>query len=155
MDLTVDNHVWEHALGRHFEQPAHWFDNLRLEGCDTLSRDTTWHNTVLPFTRSLCGPDDYTVCYFDPRLVHTTHAHQLVLSVAIFDPLMTLYWYDFPERIAEVEELEFFDAVPAGGTTAPTPPSASASAASPAASPLPPPPFSNSGLPTDIIVTPQ
>ncbi|MCD8313852.1 MAG: glycoside hydrolase family 97 protein [Bacteroidales bacterium] len=70
------------------------------------------HNTVLPFTRSLCGPADYTVCYFDPRLVHTTHAHQLALPVVIFSPLQTLYWYDYPGRIAQVEELEFFDAVP-------------------------------------------
>ncbi len=70
------------------------------------------HNTILPFTRSLCGAADYTVCYFDPRLDHTTHAHQLALPVVIFSPLQTLYWYDFPARIKNVEELEFFDDVP-------------------------------------------
>ncbi len=70
------------------------------------------NNTILPFTRGLCGAGDYTVCYFDPRLVNTTHAHQLALPVVMFSPLTTLYWYDYPERIVEVPELEFFDNVP-------------------------------------------
>ncbi|MCF0175468.1 MAG: glycoside hydrolase family 97 catalytic domain-containing protein [Bacteroidales bacterium] len=70
------------------------------------------HNTILPFTRMLCGAADYTVCYFDPRLKHTTHAHQLALPVIFFSPLQTLYWYDSPKRIVEVPELEFFDNVP-------------------------------------------
>ena len=69
------------------------------------------HNTLLPFTRMLCGAGDYTVCYFDPRLKNT-HAHQLALPVVFFSPLQTLYWYDTPARIREVEELEFFDNVP-------------------------------------------
>lgn len=69
------------------------------------------HNTVLPFTRMLCGAGDYTVCYFDKRL-KTTHAHQLALPVVIFSPLQTLYWYDRPDIIKEVPELEFFDNVP-------------------------------------------
>ncbi len=69
------------------------------------------HNTILPFTRMLGGAADYTVCYFDPR-IKNTHAHQLALPVVFFSPLQTLYWYDTPARIREVEELEFFDNVP-------------------------------------------
>ena len=69
------------------------------------------HNTILPFTRMLCGAADYTVCYFDPRLKNT-HAHQLALPVIYFSPLQTLYWYDTPARIKDVPELEFFDEVP-------------------------------------------
>ncbi len=72
---------------------------------------TATHNTLLPFTRMLCGAGDYTVCYFDPRLKNT-HAHQLALPVVFFSPLQTLYWYDTPARIREVPELEFFDNVP-------------------------------------------
>jgi len=34
------------------------------------------HNTVLPFTRFICGAADYTICYYDKR-IKTTHAHQL------------------------------------------------------------------------------
>ena len=69
------------------------------------------HNTILPFTRMLCGAADYTVCYFDPRLKNT-HAHQLALPVIYFSPLQTIYWYDTPARIKDVPELEFFDEVP-------------------------------------------
>ena len=69
------------------------------------------HNTVLPFTRMICGAADYTVCYFDPRLKNT-HAHQLALPVMYFSPLQTLFWYDTPDRIKETPELEFFDRVP-------------------------------------------
>lgn len=69
------------------------------------------HDTVLPFTRMLCGAADYTVCYFDPR-IRNTHAHQLAFPVLFFSPLQTLYWYDTPARVQEVPELEFFDDVP-------------------------------------------
>ncbi len=69
------------------------------------------HNTVLPFTRMLCGAGDYTVCYFDRRLKNT-HAHQLALPVVFFSPLQTLYWYDTPAVIKDVPELKFFDDVP-------------------------------------------
>lgn len=70
-----------------------------------------WHDTVLPFTRMLCGAGDYTVCYFDPR-IKNTHAHQLAFPIVFFSPLQTLYWYDTPARIKDVPELEFFDNVP-------------------------------------------
>jgi len=69
------------------------------------------HNTILPFTRMIAGAGDYTVCYFDPR-VNNTHAHQLAFPVIYYSPLQTLYWYDTPDRIVEVPELEFFDKVP-------------------------------------------
>ncbi|MGN1211183.1 MAG: glycoside hydrolase family 97 catalytic domain-containing protein [Candidatus Cryptobacteroides sp.] len=68
-------------------------------------------NTILPFTRMICGAADYTVCYFDRR-IKNTHAHQLTFPVMFFSPLQTLYWYDTPDRIKEVPELEFFDCVP-------------------------------------------
>lgn len=85
---------------------------LTQEGiCGNEEFPSATHNTVLPFTRMVCGAADYTVCYFDPRL-KTTHAHQLALPVMYFSPLQTLYWYDFPERIKEVPEMEFFDNVP-------------------------------------------
>ena len=85
---------------------------LTQEGiCGNEEFPSATHNTILPFTRMLCGAADYTVCYFDPRL-KTTHAHQLALPVLYFSPLQTLYWYDTPSRIKETPELAFFDAVP-------------------------------------------
>lgn len=80
-----------------------------IRGNEEFPRGT--HNTILPFTRMLCGAGDYTVCYFDRR-IKNTHAHQLAFPVIFFSPLQTLYWYDTPDNIKEVPELEFFDNVP-------------------------------------------
>ncbi|HEY4785211.1 MAG TPA: glycoside hydrolase family 97 catalytic domain-containing protein [Bacteroidales bacterium] len=69
------------------------------------------HNTILPFTRLIAGAADYTVCYYSKR-IKTTHAHQLALSVIMYSPLQTLYWYDKPSDSKDEPELEFFDKVP-------------------------------------------
>ncbi|WP_423127211.1 glycoside hydrolase family 97 protein [Gaoshiqia sp. Z1-71] len=69
------------------------------------------HNTILPFTRFVGGLGDYTICYMDSRL-KTSHAHQLALGVVYFSPLQTIYWYDKPEFLAGVPELEFFKNLP-------------------------------------------
>lgn len=53
------------------------------------------HNTLLPFTRFLCGPADYTLCYFNNR-VKNTHAHQLAMAAVYYSPLQFLFWYDLP-----------------------------------------------------------
>lgn len=66
---------------------------------------------ILPFTRLLAGPADNTFCYFDKRL-KVTHAHQLALSVAIFSPLQTLYWYDNPADYHDEPELQFWKDMP-------------------------------------------
>ena len=69
------------------------------------------HNTILPFTRFIAGPADYTICYMDKRL-KTTHAHQLALGVVYFSPLQTIYWYDKPQMLNGLPELEFFKNLP-------------------------------------------
>lgn len=53
------------------------------------------HNVTLPFTRFLCGPADYTLCYFDRR-IKTTRAHQLAMAAVYYSPLQFLFWYDTP-----------------------------------------------------------
>ncbi len=63
-----------------------------------------WHNTVLPFTRFLCGPADYTPCYFSGR-VKNTHAHQLAMAVAYYSPIEFLFWYDKPQLYRGEAEL--------------------------------------------------
>ena len=68
------------------------------------------HNTILPFTRFLAGPADYTICYFDSR-IKNTHAHQLALAVIYYSPIQYLYWYDNPSRYNGEQEVEFFDKV--------------------------------------------
>ena len=87
-----------------------------------------FNNTVLPFTRYVCGPADYTICYYRqdfgrldtqedaygvPRSksIQTTPAHQLALSVVYYSPLQYMYWYDKPSDSRDEPELKFFDDV--------------------------------------------
>ena len=70
------------------------------------------HNTVLPFTRYIAGPADYTICYYDKR-IKTTHAHQLAMAAVYYSPIQTLYWYDKPSFSENEPELEFWDKIPA------------------------------------------
>jgi len=69
------------------------------------------NNTVLPFTRFIAGPADYTLCYYDKR-IKTTHAHQLAMAAVYYSPLQTLYWYDKPSVSKDEPELEFWDNIP-------------------------------------------
>ncbi len=68
------------------------------------------HNTILPFTRFLAGPADYTICYYSGKLKNT-RAHQLALSVVYYSPIQFMYWYDHPSQYKGEPEIEFFDKV--------------------------------------------
>ena len=69
------------------------------------------HNTILPFTRFLCGPADYTPCYFNGR-VKNTKAHQLAMPVVYYSPVTFLYWYDLPNVYQGEKELDFWKFCP-------------------------------------------
>lgn len=69
------------------------------------------HNAILPFTRFLCGPADYTICWYNER-IKTTHAHQLAASAVYFSPLQFLFWYDKPAQCGWEPALEFFKQLP-------------------------------------------
>ena len=69
------------------------------------------HNTVLPFTRFLCGPADYTPCYFS-NCIKNTHAHQLAMAVVYYSPVEFLLWYDKPQMYKGEAELQFWKDVP-------------------------------------------
>lgn len=69
------------------------------------------HNVTLPFTRFLCGPADYTLCYFNGR-VQGTRAHQLAMAAVYYSPLTWMYWYDRPNAYHGESELEFWEKIP-------------------------------------------
>ena len=69
------------------------------------------HNTILPFTRFLCGPADYTPCYFNGR-EKNTKAHQLAMPVVYYSPITFLYWYDLPNVYKGEKELDFWKNCP-------------------------------------------
>jgi alpha-glucosidase len=74
------------------------------------------HNTVLPFTRFLAGPADYTFCFnvenLRPGLVKTTKAHQLAMPVLFFSPWQYLFWYGTPAMYPDRREIEFWKGLP-------------------------------------------
>ncbi|MGH9469869.1 MAG: glycoside hydrolase family 97 protein [Terriglobia bacterium] len=85
-------------------------------------RCTPYHDVVLPFTRMLAGPMDYTPgCFnnatkaqFRPRNVNPmcqgTRAHQLAMYAVFFSPLQMLS--DYPEIYDSSPGMEFLDQVP-------------------------------------------
>lgn len=81
------------------------------------------HTTIIPFTRMLAGPIDYTPGIFDITFdeyrflnrVHTTRAKQLALYVVIFSPLQMVA--DLPENYLDdngnpLPEFKFIQDVP-------------------------------------------
>jgi hypothetical protein len=69
-----------------------------------MSEQGAWHNTVLPFTRNVIGPMDYTpVTFSDAKFPHqTTNAHELALSVVFESGLV--HFADGPEAYAALPE---------------------------------------------------
>lgn len=70
-----------------------------------------WHNTILPFTRYICGPADYTPSYFNRR-IKNTRAHQLAMAVVYYSPLQFLFWYDSPDDYHDEPEIAFWEDIP-------------------------------------------
>lgn len=75
------------------------------------------HTTILPFTRGLAGPIDYTPGIFDilfptkgTNRVHTTLAKQLALYVVIYSPLHMAA--DLPENYEGNPAFKFIEDVP-------------------------------------------
>lgn len=72
---------------------------------------TATHNVTLPFTRFLCGPADYTLCYYTNRK-QTTYAHQLAMAAVYYSPLTWMFWYDKPSLYRGEPEIEFWEKIP-------------------------------------------
>lgn len=69
------------------------------------------HNVILPFTRYLCGPADYTLCYFNNR-VKNTKGHQLAMAAVYYSPLQFYFWYDNSFVDKGEAELQFWKDCP-------------------------------------------
>jgi alpha-glucosidase len=95
---------------------------MGLEYLKWSARTTPDHDVMLPFTRMLAGPMDYTPGGFDnvtpaefqPRdvkpMVMGTRAHQLALYVVFDSPLMMVA--DYPEAYKGQKDFEFIKEVP-------------------------------------------
>jgi alpha-glucosidase len=122
--LTVDFHGAFKPTGMRRTYP----NQLTREGVLGMEynkwsyRDTPYHHLILPFTRMLAGPLDYTPgCFnnatrdgFEPRgtnpMCQGTRAHQLAMYVVYFSPLEMLS--DYPEDFDHNPGMDFLDHVP-------------------------------------------
>ncbi len=106
--MIVDVHDEYRPTGISRTYP-NWLNQEGIGGNEIMPGAT--HNTILPFTRMVCGAADYTFCYFSTR-VKNTKGHQLALPVIFYAPLQFMYWYDSPSHYRGEEELEFWTAIP-------------------------------------------
>lgn len=110
--LDIHDNYKPTGLSRAFPQ---LFTQEGIRG-DENSPDA-FHNTVLPFTRFLAGPADFTFCYPNPtntfsKNLKVSKAQQLALTVVYFSPLQSIFWYGKPLDYTNEEEIEFFKYVP-------------------------------------------
>lgn len=77
------------------------------------------NNTILPFTRYIAGPADYTYCYYyrkelghPTRFIQNSSAHQLALPVVYYSPFQFLFWYDKPGDYQGEPEIAFWETIP-------------------------------------------
>lgn len=76
-----------------------------------------YHNMVLPYTRFLAGPADFTFCYPNAKNnfvknLKVSMGQQLALTVVYFDPLQAIFWYGKAADYQNELEIEFFKYVP-------------------------------------------
>lgn len=88
--MIVDFHGANKGTGRE----RFWPNELVREGVRGMEssslKERARHETILPFTRFLAGPTEYTTMHFGDRRGDTTWTHQIA-SFAIFDsPLLTM-----------------------------------------------------------------
>lgn len=110
--LDIHDNYKPTGLSRRFPQL------LTQEGIrgDENSPDA-FHNTLLPFTRFLAGPADFTFCYPNAtnsysKNVKVSKAQQLALTVVCFSPLQAIFWYGKPKEYTNEAEIAFFTQVP-------------------------------------------
>ncbi|MET3502582.1 alpha-glucosidase [Mucilaginibacter rubeus] len=112
MILNVHDHYKPTGLSRRYPCV------LSQEGIrgDENSPDA-FHNTVLPFTRYLAGPADFTFCYPNKvndysKNIRVSKAQQMALTIVYFDPLQAIFWYGRSQDYKDEADIEFFKYVP-------------------------------------------
>jgi alpha-glucosidase len=69
------------------------------------------HQTILPFTRYLAGPADYTTMIFSERRRNTTCTHQIASMVVFSSPLLTIAAH--PDSILKNPAVDVIKSIPA------------------------------------------
>lgn len=118
--ILVDYHGSHKPTGEMRTYP-HYITNEAVHGLEYSKWGNTpepYHNVIIPFTRMLCGPMDYTPGAFDldglrdfPKNVQTTRAQQLAMYAVYFTPLQMLVDYPYAYE-SDPDAFEFLKQVP-------------------------------------------
>lgn len=87
--MVIDFHGANKPTGRQRTWPN---DMLReaVRGMESRVQQRARHEVILPFTRYLAGPTDYTTMHFGDRRADTTWAHQIACLATYHSPMLTL-----------------------------------------------------------------
>jgi len=110
-EMVVDFHGANKPTGRERTWPNELVREA-VRGMESSSlKERARHETILPFTRYLAGPADYTTMHFGQRRGDTTWTHQIA-SLAIFDsPMLTLAAH--PQSVLDNPAVDVIKAIPA------------------------------------------
>jgi alpha-glucosidase len=109
--MVIDFHGANKPTGRERTWPNELVREA-VRGMESSSlRERARHETILPFTRFLAGPAEYTTMHFGQRRQDTTWAHQIA-SFAIFDsPLLTMAAH--PKTVLDNPAVDVIKSIPA------------------------------------------
>lgn len=109
--MVIDFHGANKPTGRERTWPNELVREA-VRGMESSSlRERARHETILPFTRFLAGPAEYTTMHFGDRRGDTTWAHQIA-SFAIFDsPLLTMAAH--PQTVLDNPAVDVIKSIPA------------------------------------------
>ncbi len=109
--MVIDFHGANKPTGRERTWPNELVREA-VRGMESSSlRERARHETILPFTRFLAGPTEYTAMHFGDRRGDTTWAHQIA-SFAIFDsPLLTMAAH--PQAVLDNPAVDVIKSIPA------------------------------------------
>jgi alpha-glucosidase len=109
--LVIDFHGANKPTGRLRTWPN---DMLReaVRGMESRSlRERARHETILPFTRYLAGPCDYTTMVFSERRGDSSWAHQIACLATFHSPILTIAAH--PQSVLDNPAVDVIKSIPA------------------------------------------
>ena len=109
--LVIDFHGANKPTGRLRTWPN---DMLReaVRGMESSSlQERARHETILPFTRYLAGPADYTTMIFTERRRDSSWAHQIACLATFHSPMLTIAAH--PQSVLDNPALDVIKSIPA------------------------------------------
>jgi alpha-glucosidase len=104
-----------HGANKPTGQSRTWPNELTREAVKGMEArsvtDRATHETVIPFTRCLAGPAEYTVVLFGERRRNTSWAHQIASAAILSAPMLT--YAANPENILSNPAVEVIKVIPA------------------------------------------